>query len=172
MTWLSILLRSVSQSSKVQGNPWLVNLSPVCVNSWIGLTSIKELRKTNNKVKVRLRLSLRRGRISGRTDTIISNQRETLLGNLELPILRQLMLCSKNQCARYWKRWRMSRSSNGQIRWQEIPWDAIRAFIAITTKTRDTPPEIAGTYGITWTSWSERENTSNTCTTLAAKRAR
>ena len=152
MTWLLVLLRSAFQLSMVWGNPWPVNLSPVYVSSWIRLTSIKELMKTSNRVKVRLRLSLKRRGISGRIDTIITDQGKTLLGNSELPTLRQLMLCSENQCAKYWKRLRMSRSSNGQIRWQEIPWGAITAFIVISTKTRDTPPKIAGTCEITWTS--------------------
>ena len=152
MMWLLVLLRSASQSSTVWGNPWLVNLSPVCVNSWIGLKNIKGLRKTSNRGKVRLRLSFKRGEISGRTDTIITDQWETLLGNPELPTLRQLMLCSENQCTRCWKRLRMSYFSNGQIRWQEILWGTIRAFIATTTRTKDTTPKTIGTCGIIWTS--------------------
>ena len=51
-------------------------------------TSIKELRKTSNRVKARLRLSLKRGGISGQNDTIIIDQGETLLGNQELLTLR------------------------------------------------------------------------------------
>ena len=172
MTWLSVLLRSASQLSTVWGNLWLVNLSPVCVNSWIGLRNTKGLRKTSNRGKVRLRLSLRRWGISGRTDTIITDQRETLLGNPKLLTLRQLMLCSESQCVRCWKRLRMSRFSNGQIRWQEIPWGTIRAFIATTTRIRDTPPKNARTCGIIWTNWSEKENSSSSYTSPATKGAR
>ena len=43
----------------------------VCVSSWTILTSISGSRKTSNKGNGRLRLSLRIGAISGRTDTTI-----------------------------------------------------------------------------------------------------
>ena len=32
-------------------------------------------------------------------------------------ILRRLMRCSRNLCIKFWRRLRMSHSSNGQIRW-------------------------------------------------------
>ena len=172
MMWPLVLLRSAFQPSTVLGSLWRANLLPVCTNSWTGLISTRGLRKTNSKGKVRLRLSLRRWEISGRTDTIITKQEETLLGSQGLLILRQLMLCSESQCARYWKRLRMSCSSNGQIRWQEIPWNAIRTFIVTTTRTKDTTSKTAGTCGIIWTSWSERENLNNSYITLVAKGAR
>ena len=46
---------------------------------------------TNSKGKVKQRLSLRRGRISGRIDSITTNLGEILLNNQGLPIPRQLM---------------------------------------------------------------------------------
>ena len=144
----------------------------MCANSWTELISIKGLRKTSSREKEWLRLSLRRWGILGRTDTIITNLEETLLGNQGLSTLRWLMLCSKSQCIRYWKRLRMSRSSNGQIRWQEIPWGAIKAFIATTTRTRDTPLRTVGICEIIWTNWSKRENLSNSCITPVARGAR
>ena len=52
-------------------------LAPVYANSWTELISIKGLRKTNNRVIGRLRLSLKRGGI--------------LLGKQGLPMPRQLM---------------------------------------------------------------------------------
>ena len=55
---------------------------------------------TNSRGKVRLRLSLKRGEISGRTNTIITDQEETSLGSQDLSILRQLMLCFESRCAR------------------------------------------------------------------------
>ena len=144
----------------------------MCANLWIGLINIRGSRKTNNRENVRPRLSLKRGGISGQTDTVITDQWETSLGSPGLPILRQLMLCSENRCAMCWRRLKTRCSSNGQIRWQEISWGAIRAFIAITTRIRDTPPKTAGTCGITWTSWSERGNSSSSYTTPTAKGAR
>ena len=47
----------------------------------MGLTSIKGLRKTSNYVKERLRLSLKRGGISGRTGSITTDLEEILLDN-------------------------------------------------------------------------------------------
>ena len=49
-------------------------------------------------------------------------------------------------------------SSNDQIRWQETLRDAIKTFIANTTKTRDTPQKIVEICGTIWTSWSEKES--------------
>ena len=58
--------------------------------------SISGLRKTNNKGKERLRLSLRIGGISGGIDTTIIGPEETLLGNQGLLLLKWLAQCSGN----------------------------------------------------------------------------
>ena len=50
--------------------------------------------------------------------------------------------------------------------------ESIRAFIAITTRTRDTTSKTARTCGIIWTSWFKRENLNNSYITLVAKGAR
>jgi len=55
-------------------------------------------RKTSSKVKGRLWLSLRRGGISGQTDTITIDSEGILLYNLDLRLLRWLTLYSENQC--------------------------------------------------------------------------
>ena len=81
----------------------------------------KRVEEDQQQGKVRLRLSLKRGGISSRTSTIKTYLGETLLGSQGLPILRGLMWCSENRCTRFWRRSRMSRSSNGQIKWQETP---------------------------------------------------
>ena len=60
------------------------NLSLVYVNSWIGLTNIRGLRKNSCKIKGRARLSLKRGGISGQNATIITNLGKILLDNLDL----------------------------------------------------------------------------------------
>ena len=52
------------------------------------MTSINKLRKTSSKGKEMLRLSLKIGGISGRTDIIITDPKGILLGNLGLLLLR------------------------------------------------------------------------------------
>ena len=71
-------------------------LVPVYANLWTELRSIKRSRKTSNRGRGRLRLSLRRGGISGRTDTTTTNLGGILLGKQSLPMPRQLMQYSKN----------------------------------------------------------------------------
>ena len=58
----------------------LVNLSPVYASLWTRLISIKWSRMTSNKEKGRLRLSLKRGGISGWTDTINNRPRRDYAG--------------------------------------------------------------------------------------------
>ena len=144
----------------------------MCANSWTGLTSIRGLRKTSSRGKERLRLSLRRVEILSRTDTITTDLERTLLGSRGLPVPRWLMRCSENRYFRFWRRLRMSRSSNGQTRWQETPWSAIKVFIASTTKTKGTPQRTVEICGIIWTSWSEKENWGSFCIILMVSRAR
>ena len=69
-----------------------------CVNSWIGLTSIKGLRKISNWVKERQRLSLKRVGISGQTDSITIDLGEILLDNQGLPTPKQLIKYFENRC--------------------------------------------------------------------------
>ena len=83
--------------------------------------SISRLRKTNNKAKGRVRLSLKKGGILGRIDTTITDSAGILRDNLDLRLLRWLTLFSENQCIKSWKRSRMSHTSNGQTKWEEIP---------------------------------------------------
>ena len=64
----------------------------------------KRVRKTYNKVRGRVRLSLRRGGILGRTVTTIINPKGILRSNPGLWLLRWLTLCSKNQCIKSWRR--------------------------------------------------------------------
>jgi len=55
------------------------------------------LRKTSNKGKELLRLSLRTRGISSRTDTIITDPERILLSNLGLQLLRLLTWCFESQ---------------------------------------------------------------------------
>ena len=75
--------------------------SPVCTNSWAGLTSIIRLKKTNSRGKERIRLSLKRGGISGRSNTTTTGLEETLLGSQGLPMLKRLTRCFENQCIKF-----------------------------------------------------------------------
>ena len=61
------------------------------------------------------------------------------------------------------KHWVLEKIKNepylsGRIRWWGNPRGAIRTFIANTTRTTDIPRRTAGTSGITWTNWSEKES--------------
>ena len=89
------------------------------VNSWTELISISG--SINNKGKGRLRLSFRRGWISGRTNTIVTGLEETLLGIRGLPLLKWLTRCSESWYTKSWRKLRTSHSSNGQIKWEETP---------------------------------------------------
>ena len=55
--------------------------SPVYASLWTELISIKGSKMTNNKENGRLRLSLKRGGISGRIDTIITGQEGIIQDN-------------------------------------------------------------------------------------------
>ena len=57
-------------------------------SSWIELISIRGLKRTNSKARERVRLSLRREGISGRTSTIITDFEGILSGNLGLQLLK------------------------------------------------------------------------------------
>mgnify|MGYP006869212832 CR=1 FL=1 len=148
--WPSRLSRSAYLSSMVWGSLWLENLLTVSVNSWTGLTSISGSRRTNNRGKGRLRLSLRRGRISGQIDTTITDKGEILLDNRGQSLLKWLVRCSKNQYTRSWRKLRTSHSLNGQIRWEVTPWSAIKAFIANATRTEGTPQKTVELWRVIW----------------------
>ena len=158
MTSPSALLKVVSQLSTAWGNPWLASLSPVYGSLWTGLTNIKEWKRTSCKGKERRRLPLKRGGISGRTDTTIIVKGEISHGNMDQPIHRRLTLYSENRYIRFWIKSRMSHSSSARIRWLETPWSAIRVCIFNTTKTTDILQKTAGTFGTTWISWFEKGN--------------
>ena len=142
-TFKSAYLRSIGW-----GSLWPGSLSKVYASSWIGLISIRGSRRTNNKIRERVRSSLKRWGISGRTATIITDLGGILLGNLGLQLLKWLTLCSENRCIKFWKRSRMSHTSNGRTKWVETPWETIRASIANTTRSGGIPPRTVELCGI------------------------
>ena len=82
------------------------------------LISTRGSRKTNNKGRERLRLSLRKGRTSGWTYKTIIDPEGILSSNLGLRLLRCLTRCSDNQYTKSWRKSRTSHSLGGQIRWE------------------------------------------------------
>ena len=92
-----------------------------------------------------------------------------LRDNLVLRLIRWLTLCSENQCIKSWRRSRTSPTSNGQTKWEEIPWGATRASITNTTKSRGIPPRIAELFRTIWNNWSGKEGYSSFCISLTDK---
>ena len=135
----------------------------MCINLWIVLTSTSGLRKTSNKGRERLRLSLRIGEILGPTNTIIASPKGILLDNLGLQLLRWLTRYSESQYIKSWKRSRISHTSNGQTKWEEIPWDTTKVFIANTIRSEGIPSRIVELYGTIWSNWLEMEGYNNFC---------
>ena len=152
------LSRLASHPSTVLGNLWQVNLSPVYANLWTELISIKGLKTTNNKENGRLRLSLRRGAISGRTGTITIGRERIMQDKQGLSTPRQLIQCSESRSVKFWRRLRTNHSSNGQIKWLETLQSAIKTSTAITIRNRDILQRTVGTCGIIWISLSENTN--------------
>ena len=66
----------------------------------------------------------------------------------------------------------MNNTLDGQTKWEEIQWSAIKAFIVNTSKSEDTPRKIAEFCGIIWNNWSEMESWSNFYTSPTGKAAR
>ena len=54
-----------------------------------------------------------------KTNTIITNPKGILLGNLGLRLLKWLTQCSESQYIKSWRRSRMNYTSNDQTRWEE-----------------------------------------------------
>ena len=98
--------------------------------------------------KGRLRLSLRKRGISGRTNTIITGREGIMQDNQCLPIPKRLMQFFESRSGKFQRRLRTNYSSNGQT----------KSFTAITIRNRDTLRKTVGTCGIIWTRLSEKEN--------------
>ena len=112
----------------------------------------------NNKERGRLRLSLRRGGISGQTGTIIIGLEGIMWGNQGLLIPRQLIQCSENLSVKFWRKLKMNHFLSGQIKWLETPQSAIKTSIATIIKNKDILLRTAEIYGITWINLSGEAN--------------
>ena len=86
-------------------------VTSVCqLMDWID--KYKRIEEDQQQGKERLRLFLKKERISSQVDTISTGRREILLGSLGLPILGRSMLCLESLCVRFLKKSRMNHSSN------------------------------------------------------------
>ena len=70
----------------------------------------------SNREKGKLRLSLKKEEILGRTDTTIIGQKGIMQSSKGQITIRWSELYSENPCIKFWKRLRTSPSSNGPIR--------------------------------------------------------
>ena len=116
---------------------------------------------TNSKEKGKLRLSLRKGGISGQTDTTITGREGIMPINQDLTMLRSSVRCFESQCIKYWRRLKMNRSLNDQIRWWKTSKSVTITSIANIIRIMGIPQGIVGVCGITWTNLSERANWSS-----------
>ena len=121
---------------------------------------------TNNRKKGKLSLSLKKGDILGRTDTIITGREGIISSSRGQITIRWSELYSENSCIKSWKRLRTNPSSNGPIRWWETLKSETKISIVNTIKTMVTLPRITEVYGITWTNLSEKANWNSCCIIL------
>ena len=120
----------------------------------------------NNREKVKLSLSLKKGEILGRTDTTITGREGIIQSSKGQVTIRWSELYSENPCIKSWKMLRTNPSSNDPIRWWEILKNETKISIVNTIETMVTLPRIAEVYGITWTNLSEKANWNSCCITL------
>ena len=112
----------------------------------------------NNREKGKLRLSLKKEEILGRTDTTTTG-REGIMQSSEGQItIKWSELYSENGCIKYWKKSKTNPSSNGPTRWWEILKSETEISIVNIIGIMAIQQRIAGVYGITWINLPEKEN--------------
>ena len=92
------------------------------------VTSLRQLMDRVDKYKRieddqqqgKLRLSLKKKEILGRTDTTIIGQEGIMQSSKGQITIKWSGLYFKSQCIKYWKKLRTNSSSNGPTRWWEI----------------------------------------------------
>ena len=112
----------------------------------------------NNREKGKLSLSLKKGEILGRTDTIIIGREEIISSSKGQITVKWPELYSESQCIKYWKKSNTNLSSNGPTRWWEILKNETATSIANIIGIMAIQQRIAGVYGTIWTNLSEMEN--------------
>ena len=103
-------------------------------------------------------MSPKKDEILGLIDTTITGREGIMQSSQGQITIKWSGLCYENQCIKYWKKSRMSPSSNGPIRW----WETLKSETETSTVNiigiMAIQWRIEGVYGITWTNLSEREN--------------
>ena len=112
----------------------------------------------NNREKGKLRLSLKKGEILGRTNTTIIGREGIMQNNQGQITTKWSGLYSESQCIKYWTKSRTNPSLNGPTRWWEILKSETETSIANIIRIMVIQQRIARVYGITWTNSSEKAN--------------
>ena len=110
----------------------------------------------SNREKGKLRLSLKKEEILGRTDTTIIGQEGIMQSSKGQITIKWSGLYSESQCIKYWKKSRTNPSSNGPTRWWEILKSETKTSIVNTIEIMVIQQGIVEAYGITWTNLSEK----------------
>ena len=103
-------------------------------------------------------MSLKKEEILGRTDTTITGWEGIIQSSQGQITIKWYGLYSENQCIKYWKKSRMSPSSNDPIRRWEIPKSETETSTVNTIGIMTIQQRIVGVYGITWINLPEKEN--------------
>ena len=112
----------------------------------------------NNRERGKLRLSPKKEKILVRTDSTTTDREGITWSNRGQITPKLSELSSESQCIKYWKKSKMNHSSNGLIRWWEIPKSETVTSIANIIGIMAIPQRIVGVYGIIWTNLSKRAN--------------
>ena len=110
----------------------------------------------NNREKGKLRLSLKKEEILGRTDTITTGREGIMPSRQGQITVKWSELYSESQCIKYWKKSNTNLSLNGPTRWWEILKSKTVTSIANIIGIMAIPQRIVGACGITWTNLFER----------------
>ena len=103
----------------------------------------------SNREKGKLRLSLKKEEILGRTDTTIIDQEGIMQSSKGQITIKWSGLYSESQCIKYWKKLRTNPSLNGPTRWWEILKNETETSIVNIIGIMAIQQRSAGVYGIT-----------------------
>ena len=112
----------------------------------------------NNKEKGKLRLSLKKEEILGRTNTITTGREGIMSSSQGQITVKWSELYSESQCIKYWKKSNTNLSSNGPTRWWEILKNETATSIANIIGIMAIQQRIAGVCGTIWTNLFEKAN--------------
>ena len=110
----------------------------------------------NNREKGKLRLSFKKKKILGRTDTTTTVREGIMQSSQGQITIKWSELYFESQCIKYWKKSKANHSLNGPTRWWEILKSETVTSIANIIGIMAIQQRIAGVCGTTWTNLSER----------------